>query len=151
MSTPQLNIVPAEAAASPVPHAATQREAMGLSFPAGAQVHIHLGAAPVAAVQPVAAYRRGLVPLVLAGLVLFGGGYLAGSRGTTIRAGDDGPSALAYSSLPPAPALPPAPGEIPPALRAQLARPPVVTPPPGAVAAPGGAGAPVRNPFGLGN
>lgn len=145
MSTPQLNIVPAEAAASPAPHAATQREAMGLNFPAGAQVHIHLGAAPVAAVQPVAAHRRSPVPLVLAGLVLFGGGYLAGSRGTTMRAGDDGPSALASASLPPVPELPAAPGEIPPALRAQLARPPVVTPPPG------GVGAPVRNPFGLGN
>jgi len=145
MSTPQLNIVPAEAAASPVPHAATQREAMGLNLPAGAQVHIHLGAAPVAAVQPVAAHWRSPVPLVLAGLVLFGAGYLAGSRGTTMRAGDDGPSALASSSLPPVPELPAAPGEIPPALRAQLARPPVVTPPPGAAAAP------VRNPFGLGN
>ena len=150
MSTPQLSGVPAEATASTMSQPATQHGTMQLHLPSGA--HIHLGAAPTAAVQPALRRRVSVVPLVLAGLALLGGGYLAGSRGPAARAGDDGSGALASTSLlPPAPDLPAAPGELPPALRAQLARPPVVTLPPGASATPGGAGGSARNPFGLSN
>ena len=146
MSTPQLSVVPAEATASTMSQPATQHGTMQLHLPSGAHVHIHLGAAPAADVQPALGRRVSVVPLVLAGLALLGGGYLAGSRGPAARAGDDGSGAPASASLlPPAPDLPAAPGELPPALRTQLARPPVVTPPPGAT------GAPARNPFGLGN
>lgn len=157
MNTSSLSLMPGSAPSAPQPDGGPSQGFTQLQLPAGAHVHIHLGtlpvpgAAPVIAAQPVAGQRLSRVSLAVAGLALLGGGYLAGSRGTAARAGGDSPGTLVSSPLPLAPDLPPAPGEIPPALRAQLARPPVVTPPPGAAAAPGGTGAPVRNPFGLGN
>lgn len=152
MTASHLSLMPGSTAPASQPDGAASQGSTQLHLPAGAHIHLHLGAVPAPAVQPGAGYRISAVPLVLAGLALLGGGYLAGSHGPTARTGDDGSGALASASpLPPAPDLPAAPGELPPALRAQLARPPVVTPPPGASAAPGTAGAPARNPFGLSN
>ena len=146
MTASHLNLMPGSTAPASQPDSAASQGSTQLHLPAGAHVHIHLGAAPAADVQPALNRRVSVVPLVLAGLALLGGGYLAGSRGPAARAGDDGSGVLASASpLPPAPDLPASPGELPPALRAQLARPPVVTPSPGA------AGAPARNPFGFGN
>ncbi len=115
------------------------------------QVHIHLGQASQPAAQAIAPNpRRFPAVVVLLGLALAGGGYLAGSRQTARPAHADAVGLPSAAMLPPPPDLslptmPPRPGELPPALQQQLARPPVVTPPPG------GGAAPARNPFGLGN
>ncbi len=115
------------------------------------QVHVHLGQAPYPTAQAVATNpRRFPFALALLGLVLAGGGYLAGSRHPVPPANADVaalPSAAMLPSPPDAllPAMPQRPGELPPAMQQQLAHPPVVTPPPE------GGAAPARNPFGLGN
>jgi len=115
------------------------------------QVHVHLGQAPYPTAQAVATNpRRFPFALALLGLVLAGGGYLAGSRHPVPPANADVaglPSAAMLPSPPDAllPAMPQRPGELPLAMQQQLAHPPVVTPPPG------GGAAPARNPFGLGN
>ena len=159
MTNPQLSIVQTEADPVPSPDGPAQ---VRLSGPV--QVHIHLGhgaPGPAAPLPSGAAAPQSQRPVLLGllALALAGGGYLAGSRSTPpppsvsevgMLAADPAPNLL-----PPTPALPGPPGEIPPALRQQLARPPVVSPPPGSPASSPSAGAvpaaPARNAFGLGN
>jgi len=157
MTSPTLSVLhggqPAAALAPP------QDATAQLNLAGPVQVHLHLGhAAPSDGLSgPVRPRRHPLLPILL-GLVVAGGGYLAGSRNAGAPVHADTSGASLADALPPAPSLPlpvppaaplpaqPArPGDIPPALQQQLARPGVVTPPPGAAAAP------ARNPFGLGN
>lgn len=164
MTSPQLSIIPNDAAPAPVTGHPVQHGTAQLQLTGPVQVHIHLGqggSAPAlgSAVSSVTPPRPYPIFLSVLALALAGGGYFAGSRSTAAPPRIEEASALAMDPgaglLPPTPALPGAPGELPLALRQQLARPPVVSPPPGGSAPVSSAGAPpsapARNAFGLGN
>ncbi len=136
---------------------------MELVIPDGAQVHITVGQPPLLAlphdpraIAPSSDRPRGRIAKgVLAGVLLLG----AFQAGRFLPHHADTASAAPPMATIVAPGVTegsPAAGEIPPAFRAQMARPPQVVPPPGAVpaASTGGTVAPVptpapTNPFGL--